>query len=153
MSEHAYRFAAPEDANNGASTILLDMADPADRALGATMMERLAFPTTRHARRAVSDAKRWVFTERAELRRILAMRPDYTNRYVRLMWSPARLWDQARIQCRRVRAARRVLAKAQDRVRRYLEEALQEALIAEAARRPAAMGVLVVYESAERRAA
>ena len=150
MADFAYRFAAPDEASNGASTILLDMADPADRAFGASMMERLSFPTIRHARRAVSDAQRRVTEARAELRRILAMRPDYTDRWDRLARPPGWVWGQARIECRRIRAARRSLARARDRVRRYLEEALQEAF---ASSPPPTPGVLTINLSNQQKAA
>ena len=134
MADFAYRFAQQEP-DNGAATILLAMADPTDRAFGADLMGRLAFPTIQHARDYVAAAQGRLAASRAELRRILQI-PEPADRYELLMRQAGWRWRQARIECRRIRASREVLVTARARVRRYLEEALQEAFADEAAKHP-----------------
>jgi hypothetical protein len=128
-----YRFADPLEAlDTGTGAIILDMHSADDRATCATIMERLSFPTIRHARGEVFNCQFALLNARAELRRLLNL-PNSTHPLDRMVQKPGWQWRAAREQCRRIRANRRSLRGAQARVARYLAEDLAAAFETEAA--------------------
>jgi hypothetical protein len=99
------------------STLVLDMRVPADRALGGSVMELLAYPTLRHAQSAADRSARHITEARCELRRLLNL-PTSTHPLDRMMQPPGWQWENARRQCFRIRNIRRSHAAALARVTR-----------------------------------